>query len=98
MPRGQKESVDGQKESVDAMSVEEALAWIAGIFEAPQSSIRAATARADIPAWDSLGHLILLSALDKRYGIRLDRTELACVSSVQQILNILASHGRLLDS
>lgn len=77
------------------MSHDEALGWIAQLFEESPSNIRADTARSDIGAWDSLGQLILMSALDQRYGVRLSQTELASLASVQDILDILARHGRL---
>ena len=85
-------SKDGRKNALYSMTTDEALGWIAEMFEEPRTNIRKNTRRADIAAWDSLGQLILMSALDQRFGIRLSQTELASLSSVQDILNILAKN------
>jgi len=77
------------------MTTEQALAWIAEMFEEPKGRIGRDTPRSDIAAWDSLGQLILMSALDQRFGIRLNQAELASFSSVQDVLNVLANHRRL---
>ena len=76
-----------------ALTLDQALAWIAEIFEEPVMT--RTTLRRDIPAWDSLGQLILMSVLDQRFGIRLTPAELSSLSSVQDILNILTTHHRL---
>jgi acyl carrier protein len=78
-----------------ALRVDEALSWIAEMFEEPPANVRADTHREHLPAWDSLGQLVLMSALDQRFGIRLTQEELAALASVQDILNILARYGRL---
>lgn len=77
------------------MTDEEALSWVAEMFEEPHGRIKAATARRDIPAWDSLGQLILISALDQKFGIRLTQAELSTLASVQDILDVLSRHRRL---
>jgi acyl carrier protein len=81
--------------TTETMTLDEALGWIAEMFEEPKSHITAHTARTAIAAWDSLGQLILMSALDQRYGIRLSPTELSGLSSVQDVLDILNKHQRL---
>lgn len=77
------------------MTLDQALAWVAETFEEPRPNIQQATRRADIAAWDSLGQLILMSALDQQFGIRLTQAELSTLSSVQDILNILSRNQRL---
>lgn len=84
-----------QDSSSHAVSVEEALAWVAEMFEEPRENIQAATARNDIPAWDSLGQLVLMAQLDERFGIRLTESELPALTSVQDILDVLHRHGHL---
>ena len=81
--------------STEALSVSQALGWIADIFELSPSTIGEATERADIPAWDSLGQLLLMAALDQRFGIRMTQTELSSIASVRDILELLSRHGRL---
>ena len=79
----------------DPMTLDDALGWIAEMFEEPKVNITSRTPRSAIAAWDSLGQLVLMSALDQRYGIRLSPTELSSLSSVQDILNILSKNQRL---
>jgi acyl carrier protein len=79
------------------LTLDEALAWIAETFEEPRLNIAPHTPRADIAAWDSLGQLILMAALDQQFGIRLAQSELSSLSSVGDILKILSAHERLRD-
>ncbi|MGH9160595.1 MAG: acyl carrier protein [Vicinamibacteraceae bacterium] len=87
-----------QDGSPSAVSVDEALAWVAEMFEEPRENIQATTPRADIPAWDSLGQLVLMAQLDERFGIRLTESELPALTSVQDILDVLHRHGCLSSS
>lgn len=77
------------------LTMEQALAWIREMFEEPAAPIGPSTRRADIRSWDSLGQLVLMSELDQRFGIRLTPQELASLASIQDILDILRTHGRL---
>jgi len=79
----------------EMMTLDEALGWIAEMFEEPRVKLHSDTARSAIAGWDSLGQLILMSALDQRFGIRLDQTELSGLSSVHDILDILHKNQRL---
>jgi acyl carrier protein len=79
----------------DVMTHSEALDWIAEMFEEPKDRLRSETPRSEIPSWDSLGQLILMSALDQQFGIRLEQSELASLASVQDILDILTRHDCL---
>jgi len=89
------EMTSGQTESHRVVTHAEALALVADIFETPPTSISAGTPRSGLAAWDSLGQLVLMSALDQQFGIRLTQEELASLDSVQRILDILGRHGRL---
>jgi len=81
--------------STDAVSVDEALAWVAEMFEEPKENIRENTPRDDIAAWDSLGQLVLMAKLDERFGIRLTQADLRSLQSVRAILDVLRTNGRL---
>jgi acyl carrier protein len=78
-----------------ALTIDQALSWFAEVLDESQSDVRPETVRADLTGWDSLGHLVLMSALDERFGIKLTRSELASLTSIQSILDVLARHGRL---
>lgn len=50
--------------------------------------------RDDIEAWDSLGHLAILAALDEHFHGKVgDIKEIASVESVTDILQILHNHS-----
>jgi acyl carrier protein len=87
--------IPGNRVDGDTMTLAGALDWLAEMFEEPEGHLTADTARGAIPAWDSLGQLILMSALDQRFRIRLSPAELASLASVRDILDILAKHQRL---
>jgi acyl carrier protein len=55
--------------------------------------LTAQTARDDVPKWDSLQHMNLVSALEENFGISLSMDEMIEIRSVQDITNILDRHG-----
>lgn len=79
----------------DRMTEAEALKWIAQLFEEPPSAITAGTRREAIPAWDSLGVLTLIAALDERFDISLSDADTQGLKSVNDILALLRTHGKL---
>ena len=77
------------------MNTQEALAWISEIFEEPLGRIDAATLRAEIPGWDSLGTLSLIAALDERFDIHLSEQDIEGLQSIKDIFEILRRHDVL---
>ncbi len=77
------------------MSQEEALHWIAHIFEQPAESLQPETLRSDIVNWDSLGVLTLMAELDEKHGIMLSDVELRAMTKVGDILEVLRREGKL---
>jgi len=73
----------------------DALKWIANLFEESPAAVDAATTREAIPAWDSLGMLTLIAALDEKFDISLTDTESEGLKSVGDILQILRVRGKL---
>lgn len=80
---------------MDIISEQEALNWIAGIFEAPPGSLTPETIREDIPAWDSMGVLMLMAAMDEKFGIVLQDTDIKNMRNVGDILSVLRAKGKL---
>ena len=74
---------------------EEALNWIAELFEQSAGQLQPETRRDDIPAWDSLGVLTLMAGLDEKYGIMLSDVELRAMTKVGDILDVLRRQGKL---
>jgi acyl carrier protein len=77
------------------MTPQDAIAWLADIFEEPPSNLTPVSARTDIPAWDSLGVLTLMARLDEDFGILLVEGELQALKSVGDVLDLLRRHGHL---
>lgn len=80
------------------MNTQDALSWIAEIFEEPASRISAATERKDVPGWDSLGTLSLIAALDEKLDIHLDEQEIEAMARVEDIFAVLRRHGALAEA
>ncbi len=77
------------------MTKDEAIEWIADLFEEWPENITAETPRDEIPAWDSLGILTLMSRLDEDFEILLSDEEVQELRSVQDILDSLQRYGKL---
>ena len=76
-------------------NTEEALAWIAELFEENPDNVKADTPREKIEAWDSLGMLTLMSRLDEDFNIILEEDLASELKSIADLLAILRSHGCL---
>lgn len=79
------------------MNTQEALSWIAEVFEERPGRIVETTARKDIPGWDSLGTLTLIAGLDERFDIHLSEQDIEALSSVNDVLDVLRRHAALQD-
>ena len=77
------------------MTKEEALEWIAELFEESVENITPETPRDEIPAWDSLGILTLMARLDEDFEILLEEEEVQELRSVNDILEALRRHSKL---
>jgi len=77
------------------MTRDEALRWIAEMFEESADNVRPETLRDDIPTWDSLGVLTLMAGLSERFDITVDADELGTMKSVDDILTVLRRAGKL---
>jgi acyl carrier protein len=77
------------------MTQEDALLWIAELFEESDGNIRPETARDAIPTWDSLGVLTLMAGLSERFDITVETDELSGMKTVDDILAVLRKAGKL---
>ena len=67
-------------------------ACIATVFSVEPSAITDALRPGDIPPWDSLGHLALVSALEQQFGMTLSMEEALAINSIADVRTILATH------
>lgn len=58
-------------------------------FGIPRDQVSARTSRADVPEWDSVGHLNLMLGLEERFHIAFDVEDLTRLTSVEAILDHL---------
>ncbi len=79
------------------MNIQDALHWISEVFEEVPGRISAATARSDVPGWDSLGTLSLIAALDEKFNILLSEKEIDGLQQVNDIVDILRRNGAMQD-
>lgn len=77
------------------MTTAEALKWVAGLFEEAAENITSDTPRDSIVAWDSLGVLTLMAALDEEFGILLTEQQMRTMQKVDDILEVLRKNGKL---
>ena len=77
------------------MTTEQALAWIADIFEEPVEAIKPETPRSAINAWDSLGTLTLMARMDEDFGILLTADDLLQFKTAGDLLDMMKRHGQL---
>lgn len=80
------------------MNTQEALTWIAGVFEEPAGRLSTDTPRSDIPSWDSLGTLTLIAAFDERFDIHLSEQDIDGMKRVGDVIDILRRNGKLTDA
>jgi acyl carrier protein len=79
------------------MNAQDAVNWIAEVFEEPSGRITAETLRKEIPGWDSLGTLSLIAGLDERFDVHLSENDIDGMQRVSDILDILRRNGKLED-
>ena len=78
------------------MTQDDAIKWIAELFEEPIDHLTPETKRGDIPGWDSLGILNLMAGLDEGFSILLSESEISKLQTVEDVLSILRQHGKLI--
>jgi acyl carrier protein len=62
-------------------------------FAVPAEGITNQTVPDDVPKWDSLGHMNMVSVLEKEFGLQFEIDEIMEMASVQNILDVLARKG-----
>lgn len=60
-------------------------------FDADPQSITIDTTPSDIPAWDSMGHIALVSSLEQAFGLSFDVDEVMEMENARQIIRVVKS-------
>ena len=77
------------------MTEQEAVEWIAKVFETSPEQLTPDTPREGVPAWDSLGVLTLMANLDSDFGIVLTDDDVQGIKTVGDILHVMQRSGKL---
>ena len=77
------------------MTEEEALKWIAELFDESADNIKPETPRDDIRVWDSLGVLTLMADLDEKFGLVLSDDDMQAMAKVDDILAVLRKNDKI---
>lgn len=72
------------------MSLEKIFAEVFGL---PEASIVDSLALNEIPTWDSLAHMMLITRLEEAYRIEFTGDEIADIRSVGDARTALLAHG-----
>ena len=67
---------------------------IAAALKVGADAIGEATAADDLAAWDSLGHVNLMMALEQTFGVYIEVEDFENLRSVPSILDYLGRHGQ----
>ena len=60
-------------------------------FDVDPQTITIDTSPADVPAWDSMGHVTLASSLERTLGLSFDVDELMEMENVREICRVIQS-------
>lgn len=66
---------------------------IAKVLEIPAAKINDETSPVNTPAWDSFNSLMLVSALEREYGVHFTMTEVVGIKCAADLKTILTKHG-----
>lgn len=63
------------------------------VFDDDRLTISDATSREDLPAWDSLGHIRLVAAIEEALGVNFTIEEIEAMTGVGGILDRIADEA-----
>ena len=66
---------------------------MAETFRLPVEAISSETATDNTDAWDSLKHMELIIGIEEKFGLSLDGDEIASMTSVQAVEDVLRTKG-----
>ncbi|HEY4058500.1 MAG TPA: acyl carrier protein [Kofleriaceae bacterium] len=61
----------------------------------PELALTEATTARDVPGWDSLAHVGIITATEKRYKFRLRSTEMAKMVNAGSLIDVVLARGTL---
>jgi len=79
------------------MNTQQAIKWIAELFEEEPDQVTEESSRDDLEYWDSMGMLSLMAELDTEFNIVLEEEQLSELSSVSDLLTLMREHKVICD-
>ena len=79
------------------MNTQEAISWLANIFNVDAADIQLDQPRESLDYWDSMGMLLLMGELDDLFDFTLSEAELNNISTINDLLNILKAQNFVVD-
>ena len=70
---------------------------VEALLNIDEGSLASDTRLVNVPAWDSMGVLLLMAEMDERFGITLSEAELANLRGVADIVNVVKRAGLLAE-
>lgn len=77
------------------MSQDQALDWLAEVFQEPRENLSLETPRDDVASWDSLGVLTLMAEVDEKFDLVLSDQEMQGMKKIGDVLSVLRERGKL---
>jgi acyl carrier protein len=78
------------------MDEQKALEWLTELFSVRGRVLTVQDTRDTVEEWDSLGDLLLVSGLDEQLGIVLNADEIAAITSIKGIIEIMEKNNAFL--
>ncbi len=75
------------------MDTQRALQWLTEIFAVRNRAVTIDDTRDSLAEWDSLGSLLLLSALEEEHKIVVSADDLEAMTAVREICDLLEKNG-----
>jgi acyl carrier protein len=66
---------------------------VAKVFGVPATEVSDSTSNRTLPAWDSLGHMVLVVELESTYGISFSADDTLRMTDMKTIKEVLRAHG-----
>lgn len=76
------------------MTRRSALDKIAQMLEIPDQQLRESLKPSEVSMWDSMGQINILAFLDREFGIQLTEAEMARITTLGSILDIIEAKGK----
>ena len=82
---------------MSAMTPNQAIEWVAELFDEEPGNLSETSAREDIVMWDSMGMLLLMGELDSDFDVQLEEEQLANLQSIGDLFTLLRGQGVITD-